>query len=138
MITPCKNDTPRRPARPAPRSQHGTRPAPAALAALRPPAAAACPLAAGLPAPVRLRRGFTAFGRGHSSSEGAPPKRAAGAGRGWLRGAGRAGLNQNQHGQESNNNEQNHQLELCEHRTIGAGLHESELSRYGNRCCLDH
>ena len=41
-------------------------------------------------------------------------------------------------GTRPKNNEQHQQRPSFEHRTIGAGLHESELSRYGNRCCLDH
>lgn len=95
MAAPCKNDTPPQACPPSPRSQHGTRPDPAPLAPPKPPAAKACPLAGHWPPKppaAREPKGRTNGQRGGGAKKG------RGGGAGLASGAGRAGLNQNQHG----------------------------------------
>lgn len=168
MAGPSKNDTPLKDCTPSPRSQHGTRPATAPHKPPKPPAAKVHPLDGhGPPKPPAAREpeGRTNGQRGGGCKKG------RGGWAGLAAGAGRAGLNQNQHGQDCKtvalcgargqrpdpsgrwfkgwifrrprgtrpkNNEQHQQQSPFEHRTIDAGLHESVLSRYDNRCCLDH
>lgn len=106
-----------------------------------------------------------------NGQRGGGAKKGRGGWAGLASGAGRAGLNQNQHGRyckavakwgargqrpdpsgqwfkgwlfrrprgtRLKNNEQHRQRPTFEHRTNGAGLHESVLNRYGNKHYLDH
>ena len=168
MTAPRKNDTPPQACPPSPRSQHGTRPAPAPLAPPKPPAAKACPLGCHWPPKppaARVPEGRTNGNRGGGAKKGRGgwAGLASGAGRAglnlnrtgqackavalwgargqrpdpsgqWLKGW----LFRRPRGTRPKNNEQHHQQLPFELRTNGAGLHESVLSRYGNRHCLDH